>query len=88
MNNAERQRAVSPQPVAWMYQVRFTGEDGRQETAWRNYGVYLSKAAAECGMRHAGDGLGCRVVPLYAMEEQYEEESMAAPRRMRRAIAG
>lgn len=41
------ERVVSLQPAAWLYQVRFTGEDGRQATDWHNYGVYQSKADAE-----------------------------------------
>lgn len=62
------ERVVSLQPAAWLYQVRFTGEDGRQATDWHNYGVYQSKADAEHGMKNAGNGLGCRVVPLYDAE--------------------
>lgn len=59
------ERVVSLQPIAWLYQVRFTGEDGRQATDWHNYGVYLNRSDAVHGMRHAGNGLGCRVVPLW-----------------------
>lgn len=60
------ERVVSLQPIAWLYQVRFTGDDGRQATDWNNYGVYLNRSDAVHGMRHAGNGLGCRVIPLYA----------------------
>lgn len=62
------ERIVSLQPIAWVYQVRFNGEDGREPTDWRNYGVYLNKSDADRWKRHAGDGLGCRVVPLYACD--------------------
>lgn len=63
---------VDRQPSAWMYQVRFTGEDGRPETNWRDYGVYLRQSETESGMKHAGDGLACRVVPLYMTDGQKE----------------
>jgi hypothetical protein len=66
------------QPAAWLYQVRFTGEDGREPTDWHNYGVYLSKAEAERGMKYSGNGLGCRVVPLFAEAANNEDDICCA----------
>jgi hypothetical protein len=53
------------EPLAWLYQVRGTGECGLPATEWRNYGVYLKRSEAESGLKHAGAGLDCRVLALY-----------------------